>query len=66
MNNFVGDYFNNGRFLIPSYRELLLENDSYTVNNLQDKINNLKKQNDEHKKTIKNLQNRLSLSLIHI
>ena len=58
----VGDYFNNGRFLVPTYEELLLEKDTYAIKNLQEKINKLKNQNNEQKKRIIDLEKNTSSS----
>ena len=38
MTYFVGDYLNNGRYLIPTYEQMLLEKDTYTIKNLQEKL----------------------------
>ena len=57
----VGDYVNNGRYLIPTYDQMLLEKDTYTIKNLQEKLDNLRKQNDEQKTKITNLERRVAV-----
>ena len=62
MTYFVGDYLNNGRYLIPTYEQMLLEKDTYTIKNLQEKLDNLRKQNDEQKTKITELEGRVAVA----